>query len=80
MRSLEGSVAELRAEVAANTATTEEVREILAAVKSGIRVLGWLGTAALWLVRFGGAVATAGVAMWGALYAITHGGSHPPKH
>ena len=65
----------LRQELAANTATTNEVRELLAVGKSGLKVLGWLGSAGKWL----GTLATAGVALYAFFYAITHGGQLPPK-
>lgn len=65
----------LRQELAANTATTNEVRELLAVGKSGLKVLGWLGLAGKWL----GTLATAGVAIYAAIYAVTHNGQLPPK-
>lgn len=64
-----------RIEVAlkANTEVTEEVRDLLSAFRGGFRVLGWLGTGAKWI----GAIAAAGMAIYTAVYAATHGGSLP---
>ncbi len=58
-----------------NSRTTQEVRELLDMAKSGLRVLGWLGVAGKWL----GSLATAGLAIYGLVYALTHGGQLPPK-
>lgn len=63
-------------ELRGNTEVTTEVREILTAVRAGLRVLGGLGTAASWA----GKLAAAGVALWGAFYALTHGGRPPGGH
>lgn len=65
----------VEAELRSNSETTREVRELLDAGKSGLRVLGWLGAAGKWI----GTLATAGIAVYGALYAITHNGQLPPK-
>ncbi|QOR55198.1 MAG: hypothetical protein SHS37scaffold296_15 [Burkholderiales phage 68_11] len=69
------AICAMRAELAANTATTNEVRELLNVGKSGLKVLGWLGAAGKWL----GTLATAGVAIYAFLYALGHGGQLPPK-
>lgn len=63
----------MQAELKSNTDVTTEVREILSAVRTGLRVLGGLGTAAQWAGR----LAAAAVALWGAFYALTHGGRPP---
>jgi len=65
----------MQTELTANTAVTAEVRDILDAGRTGLRVRGGLGTAAAWL----GKLAAAAVAIWGAFYAITHGGQPPGK-
>ena len=65
----------MRRELALNTATTEQVRDLLDVGRSGLRVLGWLGAVARWL----GYVASGIAAVWAAIYAITHGGHLPPK-
>ena len=64
----------MQTELTANTAVTTEVRDILDTVRSGLRVLGGLGTLASWA----GKLAAAAIAIWGAIYTFTHGG-HPPK-
>jgi len=46
---------------AAMKADTQDVLDILNAVKGGLKVLGWLGTAMKWIATVGGAVAT----VWG---------------
>ena len=39
----------LRKELASNTALTTEIRELLAAVRGGMKVLGWLGNGVKWI-------------------------------
>jgi len=63
----------LETELAANSETTTEVREILATARAGLKVLGGLGTAARW-VGYLAAAATAVYALW---YTVTHGGKPP---
>lgn len=60
-------------DLARNTEITTEVRDLLDVAKGGLRALSSLGTVAWWCGR----IAAAGVALWGALYAITHGGRPP---
>ena len=67
---------QLQADLKRNTAATEEVRDLLDAAKGAFRALNGLGIAFGWLGR----VAAAGVAIWGAVYAITHGGRPPGGH
>ena len=57
----------------ANTAMTAEVRDLLSAFKGGFKVLGWLGLALKWV----GAIAAAGIAIYTAAYMATHGGQMP---
>lgn len=64
---------ELRAELAENTRITAQVRELLDAMRAGLRVIGWLGKAAKW----GGALAAAGTALYTAYHMATHGGRPP---
>jgi hypothetical protein len=59
--------------LADNTQVTMDVRDLLDAFKGGFKVLGWLGTATKWL----GAIAAAGMALYTALYMVTHGGNLP---
>lgn len=56
-----------------NTDLTVEVRDLLAALKGGMKVLGWLGVLAKWI----GVVASAAVAIYTAAYIATHGGELP---
>ena len=56
-----------------NTAITQEVRDILAAAKTGLRVLGGLGTLFKWV----GMVAGGLLALYTAIYALMHGGATP---
>ena len=56
-------------ELRENTSITRELRDILVTVKSGARMLGWVGSAIKWL----SGVVAAGVALW-ALF-----GPHSPK-
>ena len=67
-------MASIEEELKLNTDITGEVRDLLHTARSGMRVLGWLGTAASWLGR----LAAAAVAMWGLFYALTHNGELPP--
>jgi len=52
-----------------NTIITRELRDILVTVKSGARMLGWIGSAIKWL----SGVVAAGVALWAVF------GNHTPK-
>lgn len=65
----------MQTELTANTQVTQEVRDILDTVRSGLRVLGGLGTIAVWVGKI--AAAAAGVAaLW---HLITTGGKPPGK-
>lgn len=76
MQSVEDRLGALQDEMAANTAITTEVRDLFASFRTGFRVLGGLGTAAVWA----GKIAAAALALWGAFYASTHGGRTPGGH
>jgi len=65
----EQELAEIRKELAESTAIIREMRDILVTVKSGARMLGWVGAAIKWL----SGVVAAGVALWAAF------GHHAPK-
>lgn len=55
-------------------ATLVEVKDLVstvAALKGGLKVLGWFGAAVKWITLVGGPLYVAG-------YAITHGGKLPP--
>ena len=66
--------AEMHSVMLRNGDTMSEIRDIMAAARVGFKVLGGLGSAAKWL----GTIAAAGVAIYAAFYALTHGGM-PPK-
>ena len=66
----------LQQDMQRNTEATEEVRDLLAAAKGAFRALNAIGI----VVRWVGGIAGAGVAIWGAVYAITHGGRPPGGH
>ena len=81
-KKMEREVAELREEMANNTAitaqvkaSTDEVYDILTAAKGAFRVLGWIGVAAKWIGIIAGAVTAAWI-LW---YQIRHGGDLPKK-
>ena len=65
----ERELAEIRKELAEGTAIIREMRDILVTVKSGARMLGWVGAAIKWL----SGVVAAGVALWAVF------GHHAPK-
>lgn len=43
----------LEAALKMNNAMTTEIHDILSTAKSGFKFLGWIGTAATWLVKLG---------------------------
>lgn len=73
---IEQRLDQLQADLQRNTAATEEVRDLLEAAKGAFRALNGIGI----VVRWVGGIAGAGVAIWGAIYAITHGGRPPGGH
>lgn len=60
-------------ELAANTAITEEIRDLMTAARVGFKVLGAFGVFAKWI----GMLAGAALAVYTLLYALTHGGATP---
>lgn len=66
-------MAALEKALGANTEITREVRDLLDALKGGMKVLGWMGTGLKWL----GAIAAAGMAIYTGVYMLTHGGELP---
>jgi len=66
---------DLRVELAANTVATQEILDLMKAVKTGFKVLGWLGTGAKWI----GGIAAAASAMYVVYHQLTHGGQLPTK-
>ena len=67
-------LAALEGQLTRNTDMTAELLDVVSAVKSGFRVLGWLGTAAKWL----GYIAAGAGAVYTLFYMATHAGQ-PPK-
>lgn len=67
---------QLQASLAKNTEVTQEIRDLFDAARGAFRALNGIGIAFGWLGR----LAAAGVAIWGAIYAITHGGRPPGGH
>jgi hypothetical protein len=63
----------IETELRNNTQLTAEVREILTFARTGLRVLGAVGTAVTWLAKIGAAAA----ALYAAWQAARHG--MPPK-
>ena len=59
----------IEAELRNNTALTAEVREILSFARTGLRVLGALGTTVQWLAK----IAAAAAALYAAWQAARHG-------
>lgn len=70
MNDIQAEQAVQKEAIAENTAITTDVRDILAAVKTGLKVLGGLGIAARWV----GWMAAAATTVWGLIQAITHQG------
>lgn len=67
---------QLQQDMQRNTQATEEVRDLLSAAKGAFRALDGIGIVVRWI----GGIAGACVAIWGAIYAITHGGRPPGGH
>ena len=66
---MQEKIERMERELRENTIITRELRDILVTVKSGARMLGWLGAAIKWL----SGVVAAGVALWAVF------GNHTPK-
>ena len=64
----------IEVELRTNTELTADVKALLEAVRAGLKVLGWLGSAAGWAAK----VVTAVGAVYGAWQLIKHG-APPPK-
>lgn len=65
----------LQESVDRNTAVTHEIRDLLELGRAGLRLLGYLGTAVVWL----GKVAAAVVLIGGSVYALLTGARPPGK-
>jgi len=59
--------------MSANTQATVEILDVMSGLKSGFKVLGWLGMALKWA----GAIVGAITAIYVGLYMVTHGGNTP---
>lgn len=66
---MQEKIERMERELKENTSITRELRDILVTVKSGARMLGWVGSAIKWL----SGVVAAGVALWAVF------GNHTPK-
>ena len=73
MRDADHDRREMRRELAANTSTTNEIHDLLAAAQGAFKVLGWIGVGARWA----GAIAAGCTAVYVAGYMLTHGGQAP---
>jgi hypothetical protein len=73
MDGMQKTMGEMQKELTANTSVTTDVRDLLDAGRSGLKVLGWLGAAAKWI----GGMAAAALAVWGLWTAIKSGGPKP---
>lgn len=63
----------IEVELKANTALTTDVKALLDAARMGLKVIGWFGTAAVWVGKIAAAIGT----VYGAWQLIKHG--NPPK-
>lgn len=63
----------IEARIEENTDLTRDIRNLMDAGRAGLRVLEWLGKAARWA----GILATACMAIYVAIYTITHDGRPP---
>ena len=69
------SVVEEQLTLIAKSATlTEEIRDAIVAAKMGFKVIGGIG----WIVKWAGILSAAALSIYGAVFALTHGGV-PPK-
>lgn len=67
---LEQRIQRMEGELKQTLAVTTEVRDVLDAVKAGLRVLAWLGHA----VRWAGYLSAAAAAIYGLYMLVRHGG------
>ena len=66
---MQEKIERMERELRENTRITRELRDIMVTIKSGARMLGWVGAAIKWL----SGVVAAGVALWAVF------GDHTPK-
>jgi len=73
MSGIDSKLSDLEDELRRNSEITKQIHEILLFCRSGLKVLGWVGTAAKWIASI-----VAGVsAVWAAYQFVRHG--IPPK-
>jgi hypothetical protein len=65
----------MQAELTRNTEVTTEVRELLTTFKSGFKVAGWIGRAAVWLKN----LVLLGLALLGLYHGVIPGHNTPHK-
>ena len=66
-------LAAVELELKTNSATTQEVRDILATARAGLKVLGGIGQVVRWM----GYLSAAAASVYGFLLLIKHGGKPP---
>ena len=66
---MQEKIERMERELRENTIITRELRDIMVTIKSGARMLGWVGAAIKWLAG----VVAAGVALWAVF------GDHTPN-
>ena len=66
---MQEKIERMERELRENTRITRELRDIMVTIKSGARMLGWVGAAIKWLAG----VVAAAVALWAVF------GDHTPK-
>ena len=66
---MQEKIERMERELRENTRITRELRDIMVTIKSGARMLGWVGAAIKWL----SGVVAAGVALWAVF------GDHTPN-
>lgn len=76
MNDFETKLSENTAATLSTNAITADIKDILTAAKVGLKVIGAIGTIAKWI----GLIATAVVAIYGAIYAVKSGGVPPPPN
>lgn len=70
MAALEAGQRRMRAELAANTSVTTEIRDLLTVGKSGLRIGGWVGS----FVKWAGGIAAGVAGIWALARTFGKGG------
>lgn len=60
-----------------NTHLTQQVHEMFNAVQQGLQVLGWVGRAGGFIVKWMGIIAATALSVYTFFYALTHHGATP---